>query len=91
MSAVAGADACFIGLDNCVDGGGIDQAFFGEHGFERLHARLHIRVAVVVIMVVVMIVVIVRVRLAGHVALLRLKVSCGEGAGGGDVGDRRVF
>jgi hypothetical protein len=30
-----------VGLDDGVEGGRIDIAFFGQHGFQRPHAQLH--------------------------------------------------
>ena len=48
-------DLGLVGLDQRVDGGGVEIAFLGQHGFERADAQLHFGQfrAVVVMMIVV--------------------------------------
>ena len=59
MRAIARPDLRFVGLDNGVDGGGIDQPLADKNGFQRPDTRRH-RVELVVRMIVVVIVMIVR-------------------------------
>ncbi len=54
LRAIARADLGLIGLDDGVERGRVDIAFFGQDGFERAHAQLHLRqfrMVVIVIMV----------------------------------------
>src|SRR5262249_24042733 len=56
---VAWPDPRFVSLDNGVQGGRIDIAFLGEHGFQCANAQLHFRklgMVVVVVMIAVVIV-----------------------------------
>ena len=48
------ADLGLVGFDQRVDGGGVEIAFLGQHGFERADAQLHLgQFRAVVVMVVV--------------------------------------
>ncbi len=53
-----GPDLGLVGFHQRVDGGGVEIAFLGEHGFERADAQLHLgqlRAVVVVIVVIVVV------------------------------------
>jgi hypothetical protein len=58
LRAIMRADLCFVGLDNGIERGRIDIAFFGQDGFQRSHAQFSLgKLRMVVIVVVVVIVV----------------------------------
>ena len=57
--AVARADLLLVGLDQEIERGRIDVAFFGQHRFQRAHAQLGFRQFGMVVIVVVMMVVVV--------------------------------
>ena len=42
VRAVAGADAGFVGLDQCIQCGGIDVTLVDEHTFQGPHAQVHL-------------------------------------------------
>ena len=60
LRAIMRADLGLIGLDDGVERGRIDVAFFGQDGFQRAHAQLGLgqfRMRVVVVMMMVVIVI----------------------------------
>ncbi len=63
-----GADLGLVGFDQGVDGGGVEIAFLGQHGFERADAQLHLGElrAVVVVMIVVIVLLVVVLGHSGY-------------------------
>jgi len=75
LRAIVRADLRFVGLDNGIERGRFDIAFFGQDRLERAHAQLGLRQFRMVVMMVVVVVIIVahRTKIVAESGLCRGK------------------